>query len=72
MKTTTTETKPTDEQIDDYIAAQYMAQTRGEETGSFIGRLMALAEEARVVDPKGKEILLRQLRELAAWELEQA
>ena len=70
MKNVATETKA--ERIDDYIAREYLAQARGEETGSFTGRLMAMAEEARVVNPRGKEILERAMREMAEWELDNA
>ena len=70
MSETPTTTKPTDDEIDTYIAREYLAQTRGEDTGSFTDRLLRLAEEARLVDPRMKLSLLRVAREIAGLELE--
>lgn len=69
MKTPTT--KPAADAIDIYIAREYLAQVRGEPTGSFTSRLLAMAEEARVIDPAGQAILQEVARKMAEWEMGQ-
>lgn len=56
--------------IDNYIAREYLALRRGEGTGSFTSRLLEMAEEARVVGARGKEILEKAAREVAEWEID--
>ena len=66
--TDATQTKA--DQIDNYIAREYLAQRRGEDTGSFTGRLLAMAEEARMFGAKGQKILQKAARDMAEWELD--
>lgn len=59
------------DRIDNYIAREYLAQRRGEDTGSFTSRLLAMAEEARVIGAEGQTILQKAAREMAEWEMGQ-
>lgn len=62
--------KPTEEQIDDYMASAYLAHGEG---GYLTVRLLKMAEEAKAVAHYGAgEILERAAREMAAWEIENA
>jgi hypothetical protein len=69
MKTETSTV--TEEQVDDYIAAQYMAMRAGN-LDSFTARLMKMGEEAEALGKGGGAALTGNLRATARWELEQA
>ncbi len=59
-----------DEQIDDYIAAEYLNRD-GE--GYMTRRLLRMAEEAKGSGHKGAaEILEKAAREMAGWEIDNA
>jgi len=60
---------PTDDQIDDYIAKLYVAQMGGKDPGTFTSRLLAMSEEARLIDVSGQVLFQKMAREMAAWEL---
>jgi hypothetical protein len=62
-----TTTKPSADQIDNYIAREYLA--RGT-SGSLTGQLLMMAEEARTVGKGAAEILENAAREMAGWEIE--
>lgn len=67
MKTTVA---ATEDQVDDYIASQYMAMRAGN-LDSFTARLMKMGEEAEALDKGGDAALTGNLRATARWELEQ-
>jgi hypothetical protein len=66
-----TQSLATEEQIDDYIAAQYLAMRDGN-LDSFTARLMKMGEEAEALGKGGNAAVTSGLRAAAMWELEQA
>jgi hypothetical protein len=63
-------TQVTEDQIDDYIASQYMAMRAGN-LDSFTARLMRMSEEAEALGNGGGAALMGGLRATARWEIEQ-